>query len=124
MQQGRQRGRDASELIGRWISWPRCRATQSGYQRRPLASITMSQVRFAISHARSPALAESSTITRLRSGFSRATCKQQQVIKIVGAKNLGLSARHADSNRSVYQKCTATPLHNTINNPQSASATY
>jgi hypothetical protein len=36
---------------------------------RPVASTTMSQVRFAISPARSPAFADSRTITRFRNGY-------------------------------------------------------
>ena len=68
----------------------------------PAASSTMSQVRLAISPARRPALADSSTITRLRNGFRLQLAKTSRSLRSATGKKFCLFAWHYDSN--VYEQ--------------------
>jgi hypothetical protein len=52
----------------------------------PFASATMSQVKLAISLARSPALADSNTITRLRSGLRMQLAKTRRSLTSAGER--------------------------------------
>ena len=74
----------------------------------PLASSTMSQVRFAISPARSPALVDSSTSTRLRNGrrLQSANANRSATSRLI--KNFGLFAEHLDEIKNSI--VTATDL--------------
>ena len=69
----------------------------------PVASTTMSQVRFAISPARSPALADSSTITVLRRRMPGAAGEHEEVADIRGGKYFCSFAWHDESLSYAYR---------------------
>ena len=65
------------------ISWRPGRAVRLLGPMSPVGVRTISQVRFAISAARSPALTDNSTISRLRSGMPGRRGEDQEVTAIV-----------------------------------------
>src|SRR2546423_9376039 len=73
----------------------------------PLASTTISQVRFAISPARKPALADSRTMTALRSGCRVQLAKASRSLTSVAERTLacvpGIARAYELTNRLLRQ---------------------
>src|SRR5438132_2627501 len=80
----------------------------------PFGSRIMSQVRFAISPARSPALADSSTMTRLRMGLRVPEGVDEEVLKVVFRQYFRLLPRHELLRRLMIVSIHQTLVDNVI----------